>query len=81
MQFSTFDATHDLYSYKCPVNCHSGWWHKSCYRSNPNGLYNGTYPTNIAWMPWHGWYYSLKTTEMKISPEIFGANPINTFPS
>ena len=79
MPFSTFDANHDLNSYSCPIGCHGGWWYKNCYNSNPNGLYNGTYPMNIAWMPWQGWRYSLRTTEMKIRPEIFRASPRNTF--
>ena len=72
MRFSTFDSDHDIIS---GVNCvtrHKGaWWQEACHDSNLNGLYlAGPHSSNadgIEWRTWHGYHYSLKSTEMKIA--------------
>ena len=41
MQFSTFDADHDLSSDNCAIAYHGAWWYNSCHASNLNGAYLG----------------------------------------
>ena len=69
-QFSTLDADHDQEpTYSCAVLCRGGWWYNGCLESNLNGLYNSTaYSVGVDWTSWRGYYYSLRTTEMKIRP-------------
>jgi hypothetical protein len=38
MAFTTYDSDNDLYSSNC-ANSGSGWWHRSCFRVNLNGIY------------------------------------------
>jgi len=51
----------------------NGWWLDSCFQSNPNGLnlrtQEATVATGIIWVPWHGSYYSLKSTEIKMKKQ------------
>ncbi|XP_033106173.1 microfibril-associated glycoprotein 4-like [Anneissia japonica] len=69
-QFSTYDRDHDLVSYMCAVKFKGAWWYNDCHESNLNGLYmkgvTDEYATGVVWNAWKGFYYSLKTTEMKI---------------
>ncbi|KAG7282016.1 hypothetical protein CRUP_020121, partial [Coryphaenoides rupestris] len=65
MKFSTYDRDNDNYTGKL---CHS---------ANLNGLYyhRGYYSAvtddGVVWYPWKGWWYSLKTTVMKLRPADF----------
>ena len=56
--------------YPCGVNSRGAWWYGSCYHSNLNGEYmigeNSVYNGGINWFHWKGYFYSLKTTVMKI---------------
>ncbi|KAK3105578.1 hypothetical protein FSP39_000911, partial [Pinctada imbricata] len=65
-QFYTKD--HDTNA--CAATFKGGWWYKNCHYSNLNGLYlhggHSTYADGVEWRTWHGYNYSLKTTEMKI---------------
>ncbi|KAJ8311288.1 hypothetical protein KUTeg_011160 [Tegillarca granosa] len=62
-RFATFDNDH----YGCSVGYSGAWWYNLCLYSNLNGLYNSTeFGKGINWKNWHGLYYSLKTTEIKI---------------
>ena len=36
---------------------------------------NANEGTGIIWVPWHGSYYSLKSTEIKIKPSVSLSNP------
>ncbi len=52
-----------------------------CHSANLNGLYHrGPYSAvtddGIVWYPWHGWWYSLKSVQMKIRPASFEANDV-----
>ena len=71
MQFSTFDADHDISSGNCAVEFKGAWWYCQCHLANINGAYlGGAHPTfadGIEWNAWTGYYYSLKFTEMKIA--------------
>ncbi|XP_071952044.1 ryncolin-4-like [Antedon mediterranea] len=66
-QFSTSDRDNDK---SCAVTYKGGWWYAKCHASNLNGLYLGgntkQYATGVVWKTWKTYYYSLKTTEMKI---------------
>jgi hypothetical protein len=71
MAFSTKDRDNDQYSDSCSRGRNGAWWYSKCGASNLNGYYyNGTYSpgdeSGIIWFHWKGWYYSLKTVEMKI---------------
>ncbi|KAG5275863.1 hypothetical protein AALO_G00125380 [Alosa alosa] len=79
LPFSTADRDHDL---KEDANCASqlsgGWWFSNCGHSNLNGRYQSG-PTLaqrhnrkqvVFWKTWHGRYYPLKTTTIKMAPAI-----------
>jgi len=58
----------------CPVGYSgNGWWLDTCFQSNPNGLnlrtQEAAVATGIIWVPWHGSYYSLKSTEIKMKKQ------------
>ena len=63
------DTAHCSHLYK------GGWWYGDCHDANLNGKYLGgdttEYATGMVWKPWHGYKYSLKTSEMKIRPANF----------
>jgi len=67
--FSTTDKDNDAHSGNCAVMYHGAWWYGKCHSSNLNGKYlNGThslYAIGVTWKTWKGYYYSLKTTEIK----------------
>ncbi|CAH2308078.1 microfibril-associated glyco 4 [Pelobates cultripes] len=70
MKFSTYDSDRDTYTQNCAALSTGGFWFKSCHQANLNGPYLGgvhlSYASGVIWFPWKGYYYSLKTTEMKI---------------
>uniref|UniRef100_A0A1I8JAL4 Fibrinogen C-terminal domain-containing protein n=1 Tax=Macrostomum lignano TaxID=282301 RepID=A0A1I8JAL4_9PLAT len=54
MQFSTMDRDNEIHSSgSCSATYgNGGWWYRSCYHSNPNGIYrnSGSYDTNsVVW--------------------------------
>ena len=72
MQFSAFDADHDMLpGFNCAVTYRGAWWYNACHASNLNGVYlrgaHTSFADGIEWYYWTGYYYSLKFTEMKIS--------------
>ena len=72
MQFTTYDADHDLLpTGNCAVNWRGAWWYNRCHAANLNGAYlegpHTTMADGIVWFTWTGYYYSLKFTEMKIT--------------
>ena len=80
LQFTTKDRDNDLCTPDCTrdggTNCalmyYGGWWYEKCHSSNLNGLYlddvTTEYATGVVWGPWTGYYFSLKTSEMKLRP-------------
>ena len=76
MRFSAIETNNDVHgSSHCAQLYKGGWWYKACHGANLNGKYLGgvttEYATGMCWQPWRGYYYSLKTSEMKIRPASF----------
>ena len=71
MQFSTRDSDNDVKpDDSCAQKYKGAWWYSHCLDSNLNGLYlNGwhsSFADGVNWIPFKGYSYSLKRTEMKI---------------
>jgi len=70
--FSTFDVDNDGRAISCAVEYKGAWWYSTCLHANLNGAYLAGPHTSkadgIEWKAWTGFYYSLKSTEMKIQP-------------
>ena len=67
MAFTTKDRDNDSFDANCAVRFKGAWWYKGCHHSNLNGLYGSTeYGEGLNWYAWHGHYYSLPRTEMKV---------------
>ncbi|KAM6924018.1 fibrinogen-like protein 1 [Xenentodon cancila] len=77
MRFSTYDRDNDNYRGNCAQEDKGGWWFNKCHSAHLNGVYysNGYYSAStddgIVWYTWRGWWYSLKTSIMKIRPIDF----------
>ena len=72
MQFSTFDAKHDVSTqFHCAVAFKGAWWYRDCHTGNLNGVYLGgshsSFADGVEWYTWTGFSYSLQFTEMKIT--------------
>ena len=69
-KFSTIDRDNDSYHGNCAQAKSGAWWYTACYQSNLNGLYlrgpHCSYGTGMEWREWRGYYYSLKSTVMKV---------------
>ena len=72
-QFSAKDKDVDAWSRSCAQRCKSGWWYRSCYDANLNGLYlKGKYMSanyGVNWYHWERNHYSLKGTTMMVRRE------------
>ena len=72
--FTTKDRDNDDFSKNCAQTHHGAWWYTACHQANLNGDYLGgavarsRYSYGVVWQTWKGYFYSLKTTEMKIRP-------------
>ena len=70
--FSTLDTDNDDNTANCAAAYNGGWWYAPylCHTSNLNGYYyNGTHSVHLRgvyWQAWHGPYYSLAVSEMKV---------------
>ena len=68
--FSTVDDDNDQLALNCAGLYTGGWWFNGCKKSLLNGRYFKDNPTDhddcIHWYHWKGYYYCLKSTEMKI---------------
>ncbi|KAM3612020.1 uncharacterized protein V6R79_001174 [Siganus canaliculatus] len=83
IRFSTYDLDNDNYHGNCAEEDKGGWWFNRCHSAHLNGKYypNGHYSAltddGIVWYTWRGWWYSLKTTVMKLRPGNFKIDPID----
>lgn len=81
IKFSTYDKDNDNYQGNCAKEDKGGWWFNKCHSVNLNGMYypNGHYSAvtddGIVWYTWRGWWYSLKTSVMKLRPNNFKFDP------
>ncbi|CAG5993038.1 unnamed protein product, partial [Menidia menidia] len=57
MRFSTYDQDNDIYRGNCAQEDKGGWWFN-----------NSSTDDGVVWYTWRGWWYSLKTTIMKLRP-------------
>ncbi|XP_073469359.1 fibrinogen-like protein 1 [Aquarana catesbeiana] len=78
MPFSTPDKDNDRFiKGSCAKENKCGWWFNRCHMANLNGVYykkgnyTGTHDNGIVWSTWHGLWYSLKFTAMKIRTPSF----------
>ncbi|XP_028424413.1 microfibril-associated glycoprotein 4 [Perca flavescens] len=73
-KFSTFDRDQDSSDTRnCARSNLGAFWYKSCYSTNPNGVYRWGNDSSLSsvgvdWVQWKGRNYSLKTISMKIRP-------------
>ncbi|XP_028315281.1 fibrinogen-like protein 1 [Gouania willdenowi] len=83
IKFSTHDQDNDNYRGNCAEEDKGGWWFNKCQSAHLNGLYypSGHYSAStddgIVWYPWRGWWYSLKTSVMKLRPNDFKMDSLN----
>ena len=75
--FSTKDSDNDLFdSGNCASVYKGSWWFKNCHQSDLNGLYHhgahNSFADGVNWQTWKNYYYSLKSTSMKVRPLGFG---------
>ncbi|KAG7518608.1 hypothetical protein JOB18_038569 [Solea senegalensis] len=81
MNFSTYDQDNDNYRGNCAREDKGGWWFNKCHSAHLNGAYyhSGHYSARtddgVVWYPWRGWWYSLKTSVMKLRPSNFKMDP------
>ncbi|KAM9376196.1 fibrinogen-like protein 1 [Pholidichthys leucotaenia] len=81
IKFSTYDMDNDNYDGNCAMEDKGGWWFNKCHSAHLNGMYypNGHYSAvtdnGVVWYTWRGWWYSLKTTIMKLRPTNFKMDP------
>ena len=70
MKFSTYDRDNDIDSDNCAMRFKGAWWYEKCHASSLNGQYLAgahiTFADGVSWIPFKGYYYSLKVSEMKI---------------
>lgn len=71
IMFTTKDQDNDARSNgNCAIDFSSGWWHKNCHCSNPNGLYlaghTNLYGKGIIYTFWLKEYYSLKSIRLMV---------------
>ncbi|XP_041372887.1 fibrinogen C domain-containing protein 1-like [Gigantopelta aegis] len=73
--FSAKDKDLDSYEKQCAQMFKGAWWFRDCHSSHLNGQYlrgnHSSFGHGVNWMPWRGFYYSLKRTVMKIRPMQF----------
>uniref|UniRef100_A0A3Q0T1V1 Fibrinogen-like protein 1 n=1 Tax=Amphilophus citrinellus TaxID=61819 RepID=A0A3Q0T1V1_AMPCI len=83
IKFSTYDQDNDNYNGNCAKEDKGGWWFNKCHSAHLNGKYypNGHYSSvtddGVIWYTWRGWWYSLKTSIMKLRPIDFKIDPVD----
>lgn len=69
-----FPATENFLFVSLLPRCHSAHLNGVYYRG---GHYSAVTDDGVVWYPWRGWWYSLKTTIMKLRPADFRMDPVN----
>ncbi|XP_019725370.1 fibrinogen-like protein 1 [Hippocampus comes] len=83
ISFSTFDKDNDNYQGSCAQEDKGGWWFNKCHSAHlngryyPGGYYSGLTDDGVVWYTWRGWWYSLKSSIMKLRPDNFKIDPLD----
>ncbi|KAM3867223.1 fibrinogen-like protein 1 [Diretmus argenteus] len=83
VKFSTYDQDNDNYNGNCALEDKGGWWFNKCHSAHlngryyPSGHYSAVTDDGVVWYTWRGWWYSLKTSVMKLRPTDFKIDPIH----
>nr|XP_061793207.1 fibrinogen-like protein 1 [Nerophis lumbriciformis] len=81
--FSTYDKDNDKYEGNCAEEDKGGWWFNKCHSAHLNGryyaygYYSAVTDDGVVWYTWRGWWYSLKTSIMKLRPDNFKIDPLD----
>ncbi|XP_077388658.1 fibrinogen-like protein 1 [Festucalex cinctus] len=83
VRFSTYDKDNDNYEGSCAQEDKGGWWFNKCHSAHlngkyyPGGYYRALTDDGVVWYTWKGWWYSLKTSIMKLRPDSFKIDPLD----
>ncbi|XP_008286332.1 fibrinogen-like protein 1 [Stegastes partitus] len=83
IKFSTYDQDNDNYKGNCAQEDKGGWWFNKCHSAHlngryyPSGHYSAATDDGVVWYTWRGWWYSLKTSIMRLRPVDFKINAID----
>ncbi|XP_068445672.1 fibrinogen-like protein 1 [Clinocottus analis] len=83
VRFSTYDQDNDNHKGNCAQEDKGGWWFNKCHSAHlnglyyPNGFYNALTDDGVVWYTWRGWWYSLKTSAMKLRPTDYKIDPVD----
>uniref|UniRef100_A0A3Q1GU31 Fibrinogen-like protein 1 n=1 Tax=Acanthochromis polyacanthus TaxID=80966 RepID=A0A3Q1GU31_9TELE len=83
IKFSTYDQDNDNYKGNCAEEDTGGWWFNKCHSAHlngryyPSGHYSASTDDGVVWYTWRGWWYSLKTSIMKLRPIDFKIDAID----
>lgn len=70
MGFSTPDRDNDVSSQNCAGRYQAGWWYKSCFMSNFNGLFNRRGENGLTWYYLDNGYGTILSSKIMLRTKI-----------